>query len=207
MEPLFSDALLIRSFLILLLMGSVAGLLAGISMLLQPLWLQRAANFSNRWISTRQITRPFVKIFNLDSWFYRYNRLSGAVILAGSVYIIYYFTGKFDAQTVLKNVFHVSMIPLPMREGLLDALVLASLSGAVFALLVSFFLILRPSMLRDFEIHANRKTSLRQTMKPFEIQRNGLERWIFKHMRIAGILLTAGSFYTLLVLLNYLKFA
>jgi hypothetical protein len=89
--------------------------------------------------------------------------------------------------------------------GLLDALVLSALLGALFAAFVSLFLLLRPSQLRDFEQGANRWVSLRRGLKPVEVPREGLDAYVFKYGRQAGILLILGSLYTLAFLAFWLS--
>lgn len=205
MGALFTDAILTRSLILFLLLGSMAGLFAGAALLLRPELLLRAGKFANRWVSTRQLSRPLARFFSLDSWFYRYNLVSGAVLMSGSIYMVYFFTAVFDKTVAIKNVFKTAMVPAPLMEGLVDALVLAALMGAVFALLISLFLVLRPSMLREFELSANRSVSLRKELKPLEITRDGVDQCVFRHVRLAGILILSGSIYTLVVLVSSFK--
>jgi len=205
MGALFSDAVLTRSLIIFLLLGSIAGLVAGAALLLRPELLLRVSKVANCWVSTRQLSRPFARFFSLDSWFYRYNRLSGAVLMSGSIYMVYFFTAAFDKTVALNSIFKTAMVPPALMAGLVDALVLASLTGAVFVMLISLFLILRPSMLREFELHANRSLSLRERLKPLEITRDGVDQYVFRNMRLAGVLILSGSLYTLVVLVSYFK--
>lgn len=202
MGALFSDAILTRSLILFLLLGSVAGIFAGVALLLRPELLLRANKFANFWVSTRQLSRPLVRFFSLDSWFYRFNRLSGAVLMSGSIYMVYFFTVVFDKTVAFNFIFKAAMVPAALMEGLIDALVLSSITGAVFALLISLFLIFRPSMLREFEFHANRKISLRERLKPLEITRDGMDRYVFRNMRLTGVLILSGSIYTLVVLVS-----
>jgi len=204
MGALFTDAVLTRSLILFLLLGSVAGLFAGAALLLRPELLLRASKFANRWVSTRQLARPLARFFSLDSWFYRYNLLSGAVLMSGSIYMVYFFTAVFDKTVALNNVFKFALPPALMA-GLVDALVLSALMGAVFALLISLFLVLRPSMLREFELSANRSVSLRKELKPLEITRDGVDQCVFRHVRLAGMLILSGSIYTLVVLVSSFK--
>jgi hypothetical protein len=205
MNILFSDAVLTRSLIFFLLLGSVAGLFAGVALLLRPDWLQRVGKFTNRWISTRQLARPLVRSIILDGWLYRYNRLSGALLLIGSIYIVYFFTAVFNKPVALNNVFKTASIPPSVMVGLIDAMVLCALLGALFTVMISLFLMFRPSMLREFEQRANQRTSLRQGLKPLEIQRDGLDRYVFRNGRLAGMLILAGSIYTLAILVSSLK--
>ena len=52
MSQFFTDTILLRSLFILLLLGSIAGLLAGLILLLKPAWLLQLGAYSNRWVST-----------------------------------------------------------------------------------------------------------------------------------------------------------
>lgn len=201
MSALFTDAVLMRSLILFLMLGSIAGLIAGAALLLRPDWLMRVNKLANRWVSTRQMVRPFSYSINLESWCYRHNRLIGTLLMSAAVYIIYYLTTAFDKTAALKNVFYSASIPPLLMDGLLDGFVLFGLTGAVFAAMVSLFLVFRPSMLRDFEQRANKRTSLRQALKPLENLRGGVDQYVFRHVRLAGVLIFAGSFYTLAILL------
>jgi hypothetical protein len=58
----------------------------------------------------------------------------------------------------------------------------------------------RPSLLRGFEETANQWLSLRRAMKPMEIQRDNMDRYVQRYARQVGIFLLLGSLYTLLLL-------
>ena len=205
MSILFSDAVLMRSLNLFLILGSVAGVLAGAALLLRPEWLIRVSKRANHWVSTRQMAGPLARSIILDGWFYRYNRINGAVIMSGSIYIIYYFTAVFVKVDVLNSAFKTPNISPSVMSGLLDALVLTCLMGAIFAAIISLFLAFKPSMLREFEQKANQKMLLRQGLKALEIQRTGLDQYVFKNVRLTGILILLGSVYTLVVLVSNLK--
>lgn len=205
MSTIFTDAILMHSLILFLMLGSVAGLFAGAALLFRPDWLQRVSKHANRWFSTRQMVRPLARAIDMDNWFYRYNRLSGTLLIAAAFYIVYYFTAVFDKYSALRNVFNAANIHPEIMAGLIDALVLICMMGAVFAGIIGLFFIFRPSMLREFELQANCKTSLRRRLKPLEIQRDALDQYVLRHMRLVGILMLLGSIYTLVVLLNSLK--
>lgn len=198
MSPI--ETILLHSFLHFLILGSGAGLIVGAILVLRPNWLERASSFSNRWISTRQINRKLEASIPLDAWFYRYNRLTGGATLVGALYILYFFSvqmNKGAAIMALSKHFHV---PTAYIATLIDPLVLIALLGATFALVISLFVCLRPSLLRDFEQRANQWISLRSAMKPLEIQRNGVDELVFRHARHVGVMLVLGSIYSLVLL-------
>lgn len=199
MSPLV-ESMLLRSFVLFLIVGSLAGLVVGALLLLSPHRLRLVSGILNRWISTRHMDRSLESPIKLDSWFYRYRRISAGLILLGSGYIMYVFTFNFDRIAAGIGLSRRFNLPGSMVGALMDALVLCSLLGALFAAFVSLFLLLRPSLLRDFEQEANRWVSLRQALKPLEIQREGVDEYVFKYGPQAGILLVLGSLYTLVML-------
>jgi hypothetical protein len=204
MNMIFTDAVLLRSLVLFLMLGSAVGLLAGALLLWRPQWLARVSKLANSWVSTRQIARPLDQPINIDHWLYRYGRWSGLALLVGALYIIYMFTAHAGRADLLASLARVHLVRFELLEPVLDALVLIFLAGASLALLVSPFLLFRPSMLRELELGANQTVSLRQSLKPMEIQHADLDQLVSRNMRLAGVLLLGGSLYTLVALAFWL---
>jgi hypothetical protein len=204
MSTIFTEALLLRSLALFLLLGSVAGLLAGAMMMWRPEWLTRLSKHANSWVSTRQFARPLERSVNLENWFYRNSYWSGGALLAGAIYIIYMFTAQVGRADLLPGLARMQLVPHVLLEPVLDTLVLFFLAGALLALIVSLFLIFRPSMLRDLELGANQRISLRKTLKPMEMQHANLDQLVFRNIQLAGVLLLCGSLYTLVALAFWL---
>ncbi|MBU1425330.1 MAG: hypothetical protein KKH12_07770 [Gammaproteobacteria bacterium] len=203
MNPLLQSWLL-QSFVIFLIVGSIAGAIVGVLLLLRPQSLQRAGQTLNRWISTRHLNQSLERSVDFDPWFYRYRRSSGMLILLGACYILYYFTVSMDRTNTVSGLGRYFKLPPLLVGGLLDALVLSALLGALLAAFVGLFLLLRPSMLRDFEQAANRWVSMRRALKPMETSNRNLDDYVFRHERQAGILLVLGSLYVLVFLLSWI---
>jgi hypothetical protein len=199
MNPLFQSWLL-QSAVIFLIAGSLAGIVVGALLLLRPQSLQRVGQFLNRWVSTRHLDQSLERTVNLDPWFYRHRRTSGALTLMGAVYILYFFTVKLDRANAIAGLSRHFNWPALAAGGVLDALVLSAMLGALFAIFVALFLLVRPSLLREFEQGANQWVSLRRALKPVEMPRKGVDEYIFRHSRPAGILLVLGGLYTLVLL-------
>lgn len=204
MSAIFSDQVLVLNLSLFLLLGSVCGLLAGAALLWRPDLLLRVSKYANRWISTRQMSRSINKSFDMDRWLYRHSQLTGGLLLVSAIYMDYIFIAHFDKASVLASMFKARIVQSILVQPLLDALVLFFLAGAQFALLVSFFLLLRPSILRDFERGANQRISMRQALKPLEIQRNVVDQYTFRNVQLVGVLLIFGSLYTLVALVLWL---
>jgi len=200
MSNAMTDAILLRSLVLFLMVGSVAGLMAGLMMLLRPEWLARISQFSNSWVSTRKMAKPLDQKINIDHWFYRYGHLSGAVLLIGSIYIVYMLTVKVTRNELLVFLTNMHWVHSVYTSLLLDTLALLMLSAAMLGLILGLFLLLRPSMLRELEQEANQRMTLRRALKPVEIQHAHLDRLVFSHIQLAGLLLLCGSLYALVAL-------
>jgi hypothetical protein len=198
------NKLLFHALLLFLMTGSIAGLFAGASLVLRPVWLLYVSRRVNRWVATRQISSLLEWVVKVDRWFYRHHQASGMLLLAGAVFLIYFFIARFDRLRILIGLSRAFAIPPVLTEVLLDSAVLSILLGAAFALIISLFLLIRPSMLRGFEQGANRWISLRRALKPFEISRIGVDEYVFQNVQMAGVLLLFGSLYTLVGLTHWL---
>jgi hypothetical protein len=198
------ESLLLRSAVLFLMVGSLAGLVVGALLLWCPHRLHKVGDILNRWVSTRHLDQTLDRAIEIDPWFYRHRRTSAVLILLASGYILYSFTVGLDRANAVIGLSRRFYLPAGLVGGLLDALVLSALLGALFAAFVSLFLLLRPSMLRDFEQGANRWVSLRRGLKPLEVRRQGVDEYIFKYAREAGILLMLGSLYVLAMLTTWI---
>jgi hypothetical protein len=196
--------MLLHVLLLVLMTGSIAGLFAGTALVLRPAWLLHVGNFVNRWISTRLMSRVLERMVRVDRWFYRHHYASGIFLLGGAIFLIQFFTGRFDKERTLIEFRHLFSIPPALLDRLLDSAVLTILLGAAFALIISLFLLIRPSMLKSFEQGANQWISLRRALKPLEISRFGMDEFVFQNVQMTGVLLLCGSLYTLLGLTIWL---
>ena len=204
MNPVVAS-LLLHSAVIFLMLGSLAGLVVGGMLIQSPHRLRKVGDLLNRWVSTRHLDQTLDRGIDIDPWFYRHSRVSAWLILLAAIYILYVFAIGLDRASAIAGLSRYFFLPPGLIGGLLDALVLSALLGAMFAAFVSLFLLLRPSMLKDFEQGANRWISLRRGLKPLEIRREGLDEYTFKYNRQAGILLVLGSLYTLALLTFWLS--
>lgn len=188
-----TDLFLWQSLAIFLLIAALLGILLGLLLTFKPDLMERINRGANRWISMRQIDRLLDRIISLEQWFYQYHRPLGILVILGAVYILVYFGVLFDKAIALQRL--TGYIPSVLLDGLLDALVLTSLIGAVAALFVGLLLWLRPSLLRGFEEEANQWISSRRAIKVLDVPHDQVNRFVARHMRQVGYLLLLGSLY------------
>ena len=195
---------LLHVLLIFLMFGSIVGLFTGAALVLRPSWMLYASKLANRWITMRKTSDFLERLIKIDRWFYRYRHVSGMFLMVGATFLIYFFTVRFDKLAVLEGLCKRYSLPSAFIEVLLDSSVLSILLGAAFALIISLFLLIRPSMMRDFEQGANQWISMRQALKPLEVSRVGVDQFVFRNVQMSGVLLLFGSLYTLAMLTIWL---
>lgn len=198
MHPII-EAWLFQSALTFLVIGSMAGIVIGILLLFYPERFTLLSSFLNRWISTRKLDKSLESSFTLDPWMYRHRNFTGGGILLGALFVLYYFIFQLDRAAAIAGLSKHFNYPLGLVAGFLDALVLSSLLGALCAIFVALSILLRPSLLRGFEGNMNQWLSLRKALKPMEIPRDDIERYVERHSRQVGVFLLFGGLYTLLV--------
>lgn len=199
MHPLI-QSWFFQSAIIFLLVGSVAGLLVGALLVFRPQLFDSLSLILNRWISTRSMDKSLESSFSLDPLLYRYRHWTGTAILLGALFVLFYFTVRLDRVAAIEGLAKYFQYYPSIMGGFLDALVLSSLLGALCAIFVALSLMFRPSLLRGFEGSANQWLSLRRALKPMEVPRDNMERYVQRHTRQVGLFLLLGSLYTLILL-------
>lgn len=188
---------LLRALLLFLMAGSVAGLLAGMALIIRPEWVMRTGTHANKWLSSRWLERTLDKSFKVDRFLYRYSRPVGAVLLAGAIYIIYFSSAEINKPEIILGLSRKFAVPPVWTKIVLDATSYVWIAASVFAMIISLLLLIRPSMLRGFEQGANRWFSSRSSLKSVEIPRSGVDEYVLHHAQRAGVLLLVGSLYVL----------
>lgn len=205
MTPL-AQVWLLQSAVIFLIIGSVAAIVVGAMLLFRRGKLRTISALMDRWISTRNFDRQLEQRISLDPWFYRHSQVTGIAILAGALFILYFFTFELErVQTVAGLAHQFTTYPAALAEVMVDALVFIAILGALSAILVSLFILFRPSLLRGFETQANQWLSLRKSLKPLEMPRDDFEQYVEKYASQFGILFMLGGLYTLVLLLVWMS--
>jgi len=197
-----ADIILWRALAIFLMVGALLGISLGLLLIFRPQLLGCVNRVANRWISTRHISQFLDRSISIERWFYRHHRPLGILVMLGAGYILAYFGLLFDKAIALQRL--TRYVPAKLLDGLLDALVLASLLGGATALIAGLFIWLRPSLLRGMEKEANQWVSTRRATKVLDVPHDQVDRFVARHARRAGWLLLLGSIYLFFALFRLL---
>lgn len=198
----FMDMFFWRDLAIFLLICTPLGVIISLLLITKSQLLECISHVVNRWIATRYLSQFLDQTISIEHWFYRHHRAFGLAVMLGSLYVFIYFGIQFDKVYALQ---HLNWrMPARLIDGLLDALVLSSLTGAVVSFMVGLFLWLRPSLLRGIEVNANQWISSRSAIKMLEMPRDQIEVFVALHARRVGWLLLLGSIFLFFIVFRLL---
>ena len=197
-----TDIFLWRALAIFLLVGALTGIAVSLLLIFKPHLMARVNSVANRWISARHLSQLVDRSIGIEQWFYQYHRPLGILVTLGAGYILGYFGLLFDKTATLRSL--AGHVPVRLLDVLVDALVLASLTGAAVALFVGLALWLRPSLLRGIEGESNQWVSSRRATKVLDVTHGQVERFVTHHAERVGWLLLLGSIYLFFVLFRLL---
>lgn len=188
-----ADIFLWRDLAIFLLIGALMGVALGLMLIFWPRILARVNSVANYWLSMRHIDRMLDRSISIELWVYKHHRTLGLLIILGAGYMLVYFGFLFDKAAALQLLNRYA--PAQLLDGLLEAVVISSLTGAVVAMLAGFVLWFRPGLLRDIEADANKWVSSRRATKVLDVQHDQVDRFVARHARQVGWLLLLCSIY------------
>lgn len=193
--------LLQHALAVFLLLGAWMGVALGLVLIYRARWLTPLSHIANRWVSARFVSVWLDRNISIEHWFYKHHRAVGISVVCGAAYVFCYFALLFNKAVVLSQL--KGALSAPQIEGLLDAMVLAALTGSAVAMWVGLYLWLRPSWLRGIERRSNAWVSTRRATRTMDVQHDQIDTYVLRHAQGAGWLLLLASLGLLLLLLRW----
>lgn len=179
--------------------GSVFTLAAGLAILFAPARMEKVNTRLSRWISTMHWQQHINRPRKIERWVYRHHRLTGLTALAFGLAYPY---AMIASGGVFAWAFAWSRV-LPSRAmaaWLSESLWWIGWLGSVLCIAIGSVLFFRPSALRELEAWANRWIDLDRYARKLDIAHYGLDRFLWRHQRLAAVFVVAGSLYNLAAL-------
>lgn len=186
-----------QSFLKLLWIGSLAGILVGLGLLFKPQQVVHLNQALSRWVGSNKLNMALDRPRWIDRFFYRHHRPLGTAVFAGATTVLYIFLFHYNFRGIS------ALIPRNYWW-LSDALIGILLIGSVVAVLVGLIVLIRPSLLRDIEKSLNRWISTEHLHSQFNSMNFSVEKSLLRHHRFAGATILFGSLYIIIVLGHFL---
>ena len=192
--------------ILFLIFGNLFAFFIGVLMIAAPQRLGNLFRISNRWISTRRMTKPLEKPRQADRAMLRYPRVLGAIMLASAALIlikgIIFISGvnAADGGRLLARLYSGVNLSAVAWEVMWVTLITIILLGAILAIVVGLMSLFKLGKLKHWAESANRWVSTRQLTKPLDMPHYHLDKMVSAKPQLWGGVITALSLFSSLVL-------
>ncbi|MDO8704845.1 MAG: hypothetical protein Q7J84_07865 [Sulfuricaulis sp.] len=192
--------------ILLLIFGNLLAFFIGVLMVTAPARLNNLFRISNRWISTRRMTKPLAMPRQADRAMLRYPRVLGAIMLASATLILIkgmiFISGVSiaDGGRLLARLYRGVDLSAGAWEVTWLVLLTIIFLGAILAIAVGVMSLFTLGKLRHWADSANRWVSTRQLSKPLDIPHYHLDQLVQAKPRLWGGVISAVALFSSLVL-------
>ena len=179
------------SLLLVLFIGSITGLAAGIGLVACSGPTLRFFAQLNRWVSTRSVLKPMEVPREVENRIPEQTRrrIAGLVFLLGGLYASILLVGTGTAGAVLFRVGRYAVIYSMLFDAFRLFLLFACAAAAIMGIMLLFF----PRAWARLEAWGNRWYSTRRVIASGDVMHFPLDRWVEGSPRYAGGIITMFS--------------
>lgn len=149
MHPEITNWILLSLFWL----GMLVALL-GILMVLIPGVIIRSSSTLNKWIATDVFFNSIDRPRRSERFFYRYHHAFGGLIIIGAAYCLFVAFGYVDQVRLIEAL--PVIFDREVSSWLYSSLYYALIAANFFALVIGCFVLVRPSLIKEFEMRVNR---------------------------------------------------
>jgi len=197
MNTMLSEILFDASYTFIIV-GTFIALFLGLGLLLAPAATLKFNEKINTRFSLREKTKKIETSIHSEPFFYKYSKISGAILVIGSLFVLY----------TLATFNLYSLIPYLPKTTSASVWQWLLRSGQIFFYLTSGFsfifgliIFIRPSMVKNFEQAANHWVSTRKHFSKMSNDINLANKLVNTYPRGFGLFITLFSFIVLFLLL------
>ncbi len=193
------EAILLDALLWALLGGGILATLVGFWLILAPLSFANVSRVADRWVSTRQAAEWLESPRPIERLFYRRHRPFGLLLMASAAFALGYlgFNYQRSVDTLAAFVLPWAGFGSNVIAGVLTSILLVGNAGV---LVISAFVVVRPSLLKRVEAASNRWVSTREAFNGLDNRNDSPGRAVARMPRLAGLVLVVAGLYTTLQL-------
>jgi hypothetical protein len=197
-----------RFMVALLAIGSLLGLVVGLSLLIVPRKVIKLFSLNSvHPLSFRRATKSLELPRNSEKVMLRYPRVLGGTLLALGAFVLIkwsMFVSSLDVKQggqTLMRFYADSRLPAPLWETIWLAILILILLGALAAIVIGLLALVQVRTLKNFSNLTNRWVSTRQAAKPVARPYYGIDRFVATHPQALGGIIAVFSMYTLIMII------
>ncbi len=197
MNAMLSEIFFDASYLFIIV-GTFIALIFGLGLIFAPAITLKFNEKINTRISLREKTKSIETPIKSEPIFYKYARVSGAILVIGSLFVLYTLA-TFNAYTLIPYL--PKSISPPAWDWLIQAGQIFFFIACSFILIFGLIIFIRPSQIKNFEQAANHWISTRKHLSKMSDDINMANKLVNTYPRIIGSFVTIFSLIVLFFLL------
>ena len=197
MNTLLSEILFDAS-LLFIISGTLIGLILGLGLIFAPTLTLKFNEKINTRISLREKTKVIETPIKSEVFFYKHSKISGAILVIGSLFVLYTLA-TFNAYTLIPHL--PKSISPPAWEWIIQSAQIFFFITCSFILIFGLIVLIRPSLVKNFEQVANHWISTRKGFSKMSTDIDITNKLVNTYPRAFGGFLTIFALIVLFFLL------
>ena len=197
MDSMLSEILFDASLLFIIIATFIA-LILGLGLIFAPTITLKFNEKINTRISLREKTKIIETAIKSEPFFYKHSKISGAILIIGSLFVLYTLA-TFNAYTLIPHL--PKSISPPAWDWIIQSAQIFFFITCAFILVFGFIILIRPSLVKNFEQVANHWISTRKGFSKMSTDIDMTDKLVNTYPRAFGAFITIFSLIVLFVLL------
>jgi len=197
MNTMLSEILFDASLLFIVI-GTFIGLILGLGLIFAPTLTLKFNEKINTRISLREKTKVIETAIKSEPFFYKHSKISGAILVIGSLFVLYTLA-TFNAYTLIPHL--PKSISPPAWEWIIQSAQIFFFITCSFILIFGLIVLIRPSLIKNFEQAANHWISTRKGFSKMSTDIDITNKLVITYPRAFGSFITIFALIVLFFLL------
>lgn len=197
MNTMLTEILVDASYTFIII-GTFIALIVGLGLIFAPVITLKFNEKINTRFSMRKATKKIETAIKSEPFFYKHSKVSGAILVAGSLFVLYTLT-IFNAYTLIPHL-PKSISPVAW-EWIIESIQIFFYITCSFIFVFGLIVFTRPSLVKNFEQAANHWISTRRGFSKMTEDINITNKFVNTYPRLFGAFITIFSLIVLFLLL------
>ena len=197
MNTMLSEILFDASYAFIII-GTFIALIFGLGLIFAPVITLKFNEKINTRFSMRKATKKIETAIKSEPFFYKHSKVSGAILVTGSLFVLYTLA-TFNAYTLLPHL--PKSISPAAWEWIIESAQIFFYITCIFILIFGLIVLIRPSLVKNFEQAANHWISTRKGFSKMSADINITNKLVNAYPRIFGSFITIFALIVLFFLL------
>jgi hypothetical protein len=195
----------IQAIEILTLIFGILGMTLSLMLIFFPRLVKNISNILNRNVNVDNKLEYLDKSIEITAFFYNYNVVAGVVLIAGSVFSLFFFFFSLDI-TKFAGIFFGSQQHLFTSEIIITSIIWIAKIGCLAGLFFGILLTFAPDTMKRMENKLNSWFETKPMIKKLDNSSHDLDTFFFRHTTPVGLTGAIVSFFLIsLSIINLLK--